>query len=228
MSGMGELHLEIIAGRLFREFSVETNQGKPQVLYRETVTETVKQEEVFQKELAGQQHFAGVTLEVSPLSRATGNRFVNRCNKEELLDSYLQAIHEGVVEAESGGFLMGYPAIDVQTALVDIQIKDTSDPMAFRIASAMAFRKACQNAAPVLLEPIMNVEVLVPEEFTGEVIGDLNSRQGKIEKIDAKGPAQVLAARVPLSKMFGYSTTIRSLSQGRGTFSMHFSHYDKA
>ena len=228
MSGMGELHLEIIAGRLHREFSVETNQGKPQVLYRETITSTVEQEEVFQRELAGQQHFAGVKIEVSPLPRATGNRFVNRCNKEELLDNLLQATHEGIAEAELGGFLMGYPSIDVQTALVDVQIRETSDPMAFRIASAMAFRKACQKAGPILLEPIMNVEVLVPEEFIGEVIGDLNSRQGKIEKIASKGPAQVLEARVPLSKMFGYSTAIRSLSQGRGTFSMQFSHYDKA
>ena len=140
----------------------------------------------------------------------------------------MQATHEGIAEAELGGFLMGYPSIDVQTALVDVQIRETSDPMAFRIASAMAFRKACQKAGPILLEPIMNVEVLVPEEFIGEVIGDLNSRQGKIEKIASKGPAQVLEARVPLSKMFGYSTAIRSLSQGRGTFSMQFSHYDKA
>jgi elongation factor G len=228
MSGMGELHLEIIAGRLLREFSVETNQGKPQVLYRETVTKAIEQEEIFQRELAGQQYFAGVKVEVSPLPRATGNRFVNRCNKPELLDNLLQAVHEGTVEAESGGILMGYPVIDVQTALVDVQIKENTDPMALRIASAMAFRKACQQAAPILLEPVMNVEVLVPEEFTGEVIGDLNARQGKIEKIDSKGPAQVLEARVPLSNMFGYSTTIRSLSQGRGTFSMQFSHYDNA
>ncbi|MFC1884571.1 elongation factor G [Thermodesulfobacteriota bacterium] len=228
MSGMGELHLEVIAGRLCREFSVETNQGKPQVLYRETVTAVVMKEEIFQREIAGQQHFAGVTIEVSPVQRAQGNRFENRCEKQELTEEFLDAVRQGVFEAESGGIMMGYPAIDVQTALIDVQIKETSDEMAFKIASTMAFRKACQEASPILLEPIMKVEALVPEEFTGEVIGDLNARQGKIEKIETKGPVQVLKARVPLSKMFGYSTTLRSLSQGRGTFSMQFSHYDNA
>ena len=229
ISGMGELHLEIIVGRLGREFFVETNQGKPQVVYRETVTKTTGHEEVFQRELAGQQHFAGVSIEVSPLSRDTGNRFIDQCKASDLTEDFLHAIRQGISEAETGGVLMGYPVIDVQTALVDVRIKDTSsDVMAFQIAATMAFKNACQKAAPILLEPIMKAEVLVPEEFMGEVISDLNARRGKIGQIASKGPIQTLTASIPLSKMFGYSTALRSVSQGRGTFTMQFSHYDTA
>lgn len=228
ISGMGELHLEIIIGRLGRDFYVETNQGKPQVVYRETIRESVQHQEVFARELAGQQHFAGVLLEVSPLPRGTGNQFENLCDNPDVTEDYLEAIRQGVSEAEASGVLMGYPMIDVKTALFDVSIKETSDVMAFRIAAAMAFKNACQKAEPLLLEPIMKVEVLVPEEFTGEVINDLNARQGKIGQISSKGPVQVLTANIPLSKMFGYSTALRSASQGRGTFSMQFSHYDKA
>ena len=228
ISGMGELHLEIIIGRIKREFFVETNQGKPQVVYRETVTISVEHEEVFQRELAGQQHFAGVRIEVSPLPRGAGNRFVNRCDNPDLTEEFLDAISQGVSEAAASGVLMGYPVIDVHTALLDVRIKETSDVMAFKIAVTMAFKNACKEADPLLLEPIMKAEVLVPEEFTGEVINDLNSRQGKIGQITSKGPVQVLTASVPLSKMFGYSTSLRSASQGRGTFTMQFSHYDKA
>jgi len=227
ISGMGELHLEIIIGRLGREFSVETNQGKPQVVYRETVTEKAVHEEIFQREIAGQQHFAGVRVEVSPLPRDTGNRFVVRCQDPELTEEFLDAIRQGVSESETGGVLMGYPVIDVETALLDVRIKETSDVMAFKVAAGMAFKGACREATAILLEPIMKTEVLVPEEFTGEVIGELNARQGKIKQIVSKGPVQVIAARVPLSKMFGYSTALRSVSQGRGTFTMQFSHYDK-
>ncbi|MBW1700512.1 MAG: elongation factor G [Deltaproteobacteria bacterium] len=228
ISGMGELHLEIIIGRIKREFFVETNQGKPQVVYRETVTIPVEHEEVFQRELAGQQHFAGVRIEVSPLPRGAGNHFVSRCDNPDLTEEFLDAISQGVSEAEASGVLMGYPVIDVQTALLDVHIKETSDVMAFKIAVTMAFKNACKEADPLLLEPIMKAEVLVPEEFTGEVINDLNSRQGKIGQITSKGPVKVLTASVPLSKMFGYSTSLRSASQGRGTFTMQFSHYDKA
>ncbi len=228
ISGMGELHLEIITGRLKREFFVETNQGKPQVVYRETVTKTIEHDEVFQRELGGQQHFAGVKIEISPLPRGSGNRFIDKCESPDLTEEFLIAIREGVSEAGTSGVLMGYPVIDVQTALLDLQIKDTSDTMAFKIAATMAFKNACQKANPILLEPIMKAEILVPEEFTGEVISDLNMRQGKIEQITSKGPIQILTVSVPLSKMFGYSTSLRSASQGRGTFTMQFSHYDKA
>ncbi len=228
ISGMGELHLEIVVGRLMREYFVETNQGKPQVVYRETLAKPVTHEEVFQQEMAGQQHFAGVKIEVSPLPRGTGNRFIDRCESPVLTGEFLDAISQGISEAEAGGVLMGYPVIDVQTALLDVRIKETSDVMAFRIVANMAFKKACQGGEPLLLEPIMKAEVLVPDEFTGEVIADLNTRQGKIENISIKGLVQVLKASVPLSRMFGYSTSLRSASQGRGTFTMQFSHYDKA
>jgi elongation factor G len=228
MSGMGELHLEIKVGRIKREFFVDTNQGKPQVVYRETVRQSIQREEIFQKELAGQQHFAGVKMEIRPLPRGSGNRFVDRCKNPHLTEEFLTAISEGVEETATGGVLMGYPIVDVETALLDVQINEMhSDEMAFRIASAMAFRNACEDADPILLEPIMKAEILIPEEFMGEVIGDLNARQGKIVQITTKGLIQVLTASVPLSKMFGYSTSLRSVSQGRGTFTMHFSHYDK-
>jgi elongation factor G len=228
ISGMGELHLDILVGRIKREFFVDTNQGKPQVVYRETVSKKAQHQEIFQRELAGQQHFAAVTLEVIPLPRGSGNRFYDRCRNPNLTEEYLSAIREGVEEAAAGGVLMGYPVIDVEAALLDVQIHEMySNAMAFRVAASMAFESACSQADPILLEPIMKTEVLIPEEFMGEVIGDLNIRQGKIGQITAKGPVQVLTASVPLSKMFGYSTALRSLSQGRGTFTMHFSHYDK-
>jgi elongation factor G len=228
ISGMGELHMEVIIGRIRREYSVETNQGKPQVVYRETVTKPVEHEEVFQRELAGQMHFAGVKLTVSPAPRGSGNLFSDHCEAPDLSEAFLGAIKQGISEAQEGGVLVGYPVTDVQTTLVGVQIKETSDVMAFKVAASMAFRNACHQANPVLLEPIMKVEALVPEEFMGEVISDLNSRQGKIEQISAKGPVQVLTASLPLSKMFGYTTALRSVSQGRGTFTMQFSHYDKA
>lgn len=228
ISGMGELHIEIILGRLKREFSVKVHQGKPQVVYRETITIPVEHEGLFQRELAGQEHFAGVRIEISPLPRGSGNRFVNKYKDPELAEEFLDAISHGVTEAEAGGTLMGYPVIDVQTTLLDVQIKETSsDVMAFKAVANMAFRTAFQKGEPVLLEPIMKTEVLVPDEFTGEVIGDLNARQGKIGQIVSHGAIQVLTANVPLSRMFGYSTALRSSSQGRGTFTMQFSHYDR-
>jgi elongation factor G len=227
VSGMGELHLDIIMSRVMREYSVDTNRGKPQVVYREAIEAAASQEEIFQRDLAGQQHFAGITIEVSPLPRGTGNRFVDRCANPDLTEEFLHAAGEGVSEATMSGVLMGYPVIDVQTVLLDAQIKETSDVMAFKVASALAFRNACEKASPVLLEPVMAAEVLVPEEFTGDVISDLNSRQGKVENIIKKGPIQVVKASIALSHMFGYSTTLRSLTQGRGTFTMQFSHYDK-
>ena len=228
ISGMGELHLEILTGRLKREFSVEINQGKPQVVQRETITAPIIHEEIFQRELGGQQHFAGVKIEISPLKRGSGNKFVNQCKAEGLTEEFLEAIGQGIHEAQGGGFVMGYPVVDVRTTLLKVQIKESSDAMAFRVAANMTFKQAFVKAQPILLEPIMNTEVLVPEAFTGDVIGDLNARKGKISQIVSKGSTQVLTAHVPLSKMFGYSTALRSASQGRGTFSMQFSHYDQA
>ena len=228
ISGMGELHLEILTGRLKREFSVEINQGKPQVVHRETITAPIIQEEIFQRELGGQQHFAGVKIEISPLKRGSGNKFVSQCSAEGLTEEFLEAIRQGINEAEGGGFVMGYPVVDIRTTLLKVQVKESSDAMAFRVAANMTFKQAFVKAQPILLEPIMETEVLVPEAFTGDVIGDLNARKGKISQIVSKGSTQVLTANVPLSKMFGYSTALRSASQGRGTFSMQFSHYDQA
>jgi len=228
ISGMGELHLDIIIGRIKREFFVETNQGKPQVVYRETISKEVEHEEIFEKELAGQHHYAGVKIAVSPRVRGSGNSFVNHCETPGLTENFINAIKEGVNEAADGGIIKGYPVIDTETTLLNVRIdEDSSDFMAFKVAAGMAFENACREAGPVLLEPIMEAEILVPEEFMGDVIGDLNSRQGKIEQIVSKGPVQVLTASIPLSKMFGYSTSLRSVSQGRGTFSMQFRHYDK-
>jgi len=228
ISGMGELHLEIIIGRIRREFSVETNQGRPQVVHRETISNKVEHEEIFEKELAGQQHYAGVRIAVSPIARGSGNLFVNRCEHPALTEEFLNAIREGVSEATDGGIIMGYPIVDTETVLLDVRVNEaSSDIMSFKVAAGMAFENACLRAEPILLEPIMKAEILVPEDFMGDVIGDLNSRQGKIDQIISKGPVQVLTASIPLSKMFEYSTSLRSLSQGRGTFSMQFSHYDK-
>ncbi|MBW2608970.1 MAG: elongation factor G [Deltaproteobacteria bacterium] len=228
ISGMGELHLEVIIGRIKREFFVETNQGKPQVVYRETAVKKVVHEEVFEKELAGQQHFAGVKIEISPRQRGEGNRFVDRCENPDLTEEFINAIREGIDEATNNGVIMGYPVLDTETSLLDVRIRETSDAMAFNVAAGMAFQNSFQQADPILLEPIMEAEILVPEAFMGDVIDDLNTRQGKISQITNKGTIQVLTACVPLSKMFGYSTSLRSVSQGRGTFSMQFSHYDKS
>jgi len=228
ISGMGELHLEILTGRLKREFNVETNQGRPQVVHRETIRKAVEHEEVFEKELGGQQHFAGVRISVAPLERGAGYRFVDHCENQDLGELYLNAVREGLQEASTSGPVLGYPVIDVEVTLLDARIHELhSSETAFRVAAAMAFQKACSSADPVLLEPVMKTEILVPEEFMGEVIGDVNSRQGKVEEIASRGLLQVISARVPLSRMFGYSTALRSASQGRGTFTMQFSHYDQ-
>ncbi|MCF8061483.1 MAG: elongation factor G [Deltaproteobacteria bacterium] len=227
VSGMGELHLEIITGRLRREFHVDTNQGRPQVVHRETIRKAVEHEEIFEKDLGGQQHYAGVRISLAPRPRGSGLHFTDRCENPGLSETFLAAIREGVEEAATSGPIMGYPVIDVEISLLDVRIHDlNSSETAFRVAAGMAFQKAAAQADPVLLEPVMKTEILVPEDFMGDVIGDLNARQGKVEEITSRGPVQVIAAQVPLSRMFGYSTALRSASQGRGTFTMQFSHYD--
>jgi elongation factor G len=229
ISGMGELHLEVVAQRLKREYSLDVNTGKPQVVYRETIGKKSGAETVFDREWAGAMHFAGVSIEVSPLERGTGNRFVNKCTNPLMLDGFIDSVEHGVKEAAESGVLMGYPVIDVETVLLNAVVKEQfSSPLSFKIAASMAFREAIQAGEPVLLEPIMKVEIIAPEEFVGDVINDLNSRGGRIELVTSKGTAKILATIVPLSKMFGYSTALRSSSQGRATFTMQFSHYDKA
>jgi elongation factor G len=228
ISGMGELHLEVLAQRLRREFSLDVNTGKPQVVYRETISKKAATETVFDREWGGAMHFAGVTIEVSPMERGTGNCFVNRCKNPLMTAEFIASADEGIREASESGVLMGYPVIDVETILLDAMVKEQfSSPLSFKIVASMAFREACESASPVLLEPIMKIEIVVPEEFVGDVINDLNTRGGRIERITTKGPAKILAAVVPLSKMFGYSTALRSSSQGRATFTMQFFRYDK-
>ncbi len=229
ISGMGELHLEIKTERLLREYSVETNRGRPQVVYKETITKAVTHEEVFEKELAGQRHYARLLIQVSPNERGKGNLFIDRCQNPLTTPEILKAIEEGAMESLKMGIVMGYAVTDTVVTLLDIGILEgASTDMAFRVASSMAVKNACSSAGPTLLQPIMKVEIMVPEEYTGEVIGDINSRHGRIDEILSQGPVQVLKVMVPLKNMFGYSTDLRSLTQGRATFTMQFSHYDIA
>lgn len=229
ISGMGELHLDVLVQRLKREFSLDINTGKPQVVYRETITEKAEAEAVFDREWGGEIHFAGIKLAISPLKRGAGKSFANKASNPLITEEIIKSIEEGITEAMESGVLMGYRVIDVSTTILDIDIKELlSTALSFKIATSMAFKKACEQAKSILLEPIMKVEIIVPEEFLGDVIGDANSRNGRIEQITTKGTIKILTAIVPLSKMFGYSTAIRSVSQGRATFTMQFSHYDNA
>jgi len=227
ISGMGELHLDVIVHRLGREFTVDLRVGKPQVVYRETVTVEVEAEGVFDRVLGGTAHFASVGLRVRPLKRGSGLRFYNGLESEILPDPLLAAVEGAVKDSSASGVIMGYPVVDVAVTLFTAQYKEgISTEGDYRIAAGQAFQDACRQAGPVLLEPMMKVEVIVPDEFLGEVINDLNARQGKIEDIASRKMFKVVSARVPLAELFGYSTSLRSASQGRGTFSMHFSNFD--
>jgi elongation factor G len=227
LSGMGELHLEIITSRMQREFNTNVNVGRPQVVYRETIASRAQATAVFDKEIAGQRHFAEVTLEATPLPRGAASRFASRVSAEALPAPFVEAVRRGALGSLESGPLSGYPAVDVEIVLAAAVPKDTSSELAFTVAASMACKEALSRGDPFLLEPIMTAEVLVPEAFLGEVIGDLNSRSGKIESIDHKLGVQVITVTVPLSRMFGYSTALRSATQGRGTFSMHFTRFDR-
>jgi elongation factor G len=228
ISGMGELHLEILVSRLHREFKTDVNVGKPQVVYKEAIEEATVAEATFDKEVAGVRHFAHVSLRLSPRKRGEGNVFVNRVSEDILPAQFIPAVEQGGLESMESGVVLGYPVMDVEMSLVGATFKETSTPLAFKVASSMAVKESLRNARPFLLEPIMAVEILVPEAFMGEVLGEINARGGRIGEIESRGGLQVIGATVPLSKMFGYSTALRSASQGRGTFSMHFSHHDRA
>jgi elongation factor G len=227
LSGMGELHLEILTNRLSREFNCQVNVGKPQVLYKETISSPVVVEEKFEKELIATLHCGQVLLKLEPAKRGDGNQFISRVGIDVLADAYITAIEDGVKEAMLSGVLSGYPVLDVKTTLMEAPYSEKiSSELGYKIAASMAFKKGCLMASPVLLEPIMKVDVVVPEEYTGDIIGDLNARGGKVEEITVKGKIRTMIALVPLKEMFGYSTVIRSATQGRGTFTMQFSHYD--
>lgn len=228
LSGMGELHLEVIISRMQREFKTTVNVGKPQVVYRETIEQGAEASVSFDKEIAGQRHFGEVSLSLKPLSRGTGNRFKSKITDITIPEIFTPAIEKGVRESLENGALMGYPVIDVEAILTGGSYKESlGSDLAYTVSASMACKEALLNGKPFLLDPIMDVEVYVPELFTGDVIGDLNSRNGKIESIKPKLAIQVIKAIVPLARMFGYATSLRSATQGRGTFSMQFSHFDR-
>ncbi len=228
ISGMGELHLEIIVDRLRREFKVDANVGKPHVAYKETIRKPAKAEGKYIKQTGGRGQYGHVVLEIEPLEPGGGFVFEDRIVGGVVPREFIPSVEKGVREAMETGVLAGYPMVDVKVKLVDGSYHEVdSSDMAFKIAASMAFKEAASKAKPVLLEPIMKVEVIVPEEYMGEVIGDLNSRRGKIQSIGERKNAKVIDALVPLAEMFGYATVLRSLTQGRGTFTMQFSHYEE-
>ncbi len=227
ISGMGELHLEIIVDRLLREFRVEANVGKPEVAYRETLTSFAEAEGRFVRQTGGRGQYGHAWIRVEPAPPGSGIEFVNKIVGGVIPKEYIPAVEKGVREATHTGVLAGYPVVDVKITLFDGSYHEVdSSEMSFKIAGSMAFKEAVSRAKPILLEPIMQVDVVTPEEFLGEVIGDLNSRRGRVLGIEARPAAQVIRAEVPLSEMFGYATDMRSATQGRATYTMQFSRYE--
>jgi len=227
ISGMGELHLEIIVDRLLREFNVGANVGKPQVAYKETIRKSVEQQGKFIRQTGGRGQYGDVWIKLEPQQPGSGFKFVDAVKGGSIPREYIPAVEKGVREATENGALAGYPMVDVKVTLFDGSYHDVdSSEIAFKIAGSMAFKEATRKANPVLLEPIMSVEVVVPEEFMGDVIGDISSRRGKVLGMDTRPAAQAIDARVPLAQMFGYATDLRSMTQGRATYTMQFSHYE--
>ncbi|MCP5117023.1 MAG: elongation factor G [bacterium] len=228
IAGMGELHLEIIVNRMLREFGVEANVGKPQVAYRETVRRPAQAEGRFVRQSGGRGQYGHVKIRLEPLAAGAGFEFKNEIVGGSIPKDFIPAVQNGVKEALEGGILAGYPMSDVKVILFDGSYHDVdSSEMAFKIADSMAIKSACGKAHPVLLEPIMSVEAVVPEDYMGEVISDLNSRRGKVAGMELRGTSQIIKALVPLSDMFGYATDLRSRTQGRGSFTMHFGRYEE-
>jgi elongation factor G len=228
ISGMGELHLEIIVDRLLREFRVEAHVGKPEVAYRETIRKKAEAQGRFVRQTGGKGQYGDVWLEVEPLAPGTGFEFDNKIVGGKVPREFIPACEKGVKEAMTTGVLAGYPMVDLKVNLTDGSYHEVdSSEMAFKIAASMGFKEACRRAKPVLLEPIMDVEVVTPEEYMGPVVGDLNSRRGRIMAMEARAGAQVIRAHVPLGQMFGYATDLRSMTQGRATSTMQFSRYEE-
>jgi elongation factor G len=227
ISGMGELHLEIIKDRLLREFRVDANVGSPQVSYRESISAEATGESVVERLIAGKNHFGHVVLKVSPKERTSGFEFVNEVSPSKIPEKYVGSVKQGVIEALDAGVFAGFPTVDIRVVLIDGSFREAeSSEIAFKIASTLAFRTACEKAKPVLLEPIMSCEIVTPDECMGEVIGDLNGRRGRVLSMNPRSGIQVIKSEVPLKEMFGYSTKIRSLSQGRASYSMEPARYD--
>jgi len=229
IAGMGELHLEIIVDRMMREFKVEANVGKPMVAYRETIRKKVEAEGKFVRQSGGRGQYGHVRLVVEPNEQGKGYEFINDIKGGVIPKEYIKPVDQGIQEALQSGVLAGYPVVDVKITLYDGSYHEVdSNEMAFKIAGSMGFKAGCEKANPVLLEPIMAVEVVVPEDYMGDVIGNLNSRRGRIENMEDRAGVKVVTAKVPLAEMFAYSTSLRGMSQGRGNYSMQFSHYDEA
>ncbi len=228
ISGMGELHLEIIVDRMMREFKVEANIGQPQVAYKETIRKAVKAEGKFVRQSGGRGQYGHCVIELEPQEPGSGYTFVNKIVGGVVPKEYIPAIDEGIQDAMQNGILGGYQVLDIKATLVDGSYHEVdSSEMAFKIAGSMAFKEGCRKADPVLLEPIMRVDVVVPETYMGDVMGDLNSRRGRIEGMENRSGAQVITSHVPLANMFGYATELRSRTQGRGVFTMQFGHYEE-
>jgi elongation factor G len=226
LSGMGELHLEVIIHRLEREFHAHVRAGRPQVVYRETIASRVEETGVFDRELAGRHHFAEVRLTLAPRPRGEGNSFASLLPEGHPAQSFVPLVAQAVSEALEGGAVYGHPAVDVAVALTEATIREgQASEMAFRVAAMTAVKQGLHAGQPQLLQPIMKVEIIAPEEFTGEVMGDFAARKGKVEHLLAKGPVRFISGLAPLSEMFGYATALRSLSQGRGTFTLQFDHH---
>ncbi|PYN10598.1 MAG: elongation factor G [Candidatus Rokuibacteriota bacterium] len=226
--GMGELHLEIIVDRLLREFKVEANVGKPQVAYRETIRKHAEAQGRYVRQTGGRGQYGDVYLEVEPNEAGKGFEFENKIVGGTIPREYIPAVEKGIREALDTGVLAGYPMVDIRVMLTDGSYHDVdSSEMAFKIAASMGFKEACRKAKPVLLEPVMDVEVVTPEEYMGAIVGDLNSRRGRIASMEARGTSQVIRASVPLGQMFGYATEMRSMTQGRATYTMQFARYEE-
>ena len=229
IAGMGELHLEILVDRMMREFNVQANVGKPQVAYRETIRKQSQAEGKYIRQTGGSGQYGHVRIRLEPNEAGKGYEFVNEVVGGVIPKEFIKPVDQGIKEAMEGGVLAGYEMVDVKATLYDGSYHDVdSNEMAFKIAGSMAFKEAARKASPVLLEPVMSVEVVVPEEYMGTIIGDLSSRRGRIEGIEHRAGSQVIKAMVPLAEMFGYATNMRSNTQGRATFSMHFSRYEEA
>lgn len=226
LSGMGELHLEIIVDRLLREFNVEAKVGEPQVAYRETITNAIKSEGRFVRQSGGRGQFGHVWLTIEPQAPGKGFEFVNRIVGGAIPREYIPAVEKGVAEAMEKGVLAGYPMVDIKVTLIDGSYHEVdSSEMAFKIAASMGFKEGARQAAPILLEPLMSIEIITPEEFMGQVIGNFTARRGKTMKVEYRGGTNVIVGEVPLANMFEYATDLRSLTQGRATFTLQFSHY---
>ena len=226
ISGMGELHIDVLVTRVFREFKVEAKVGKPQVSYRETISKQLTHDEKFQRVIGGKENAAEIRLIVKPLARGSGNKFTSQVDQGTLPRELLEAVQRGVTNAFAAGIVYGYPATDIGVTLLDaVNNPSSSTPFAFEAAGAVGFDAACRNADPILLEPVMALDVFVPNDYVGEVIGNLTARGGDVLVVEAKTGIEHVRAQIPLARMFGYSTTLRSATQGRGTFAMEFSHF---